>query len=153
MPLVRKMTGFPQCFIKATCSNENHIQRNSYIQWWFQNTTPFYIERKRVGRELNRGETERERGRETECCYKRVAAWAMNLTVVQIFMTARERIIRDLINMNIKILLKNWGGYFSLGTLTFHLSSKLSICHTAMKSFTAQAIGGSGGIRTLDQRQ
>jgi len=77
----------------------------------------------------------------------------MNLTVVQIFMTARERIIRDLINMNIKIFLKNLGGYFSLFTLTFHLSSKLSICHMAIKSFTAQAIGASGGIRTLDQRQ
>jgi hypothetical protein len=96
---------------------------------------------------------ERERGRETECCYKRVAAWAMNLTIVQIFMTARERIIRDLINMNIKILLKSLGGYFSLGTLTFHLSSKLSICHKTIKRFIALAFGASGGIRTLDQRQ
>jgi len=68
-------------------------------------------------------------------------------------MTARERIIRDLINMNIKILLKNLGGYFSLGTLTFHLSSKLSICHMAMKRFIALAFGASGGIRTLDQEQ
>jgi hypothetical protein len=42
-------------------------------------------------------ERERERERETECCCKRVTAWAINLNVGQIFITARERIILDLI--------------------------------------------------------
>ncbi len=46
-------------------------------------------------------ERQRERGRETEHCSKRVVAWAIQLAVGQIFMTARERIIRDLIKMNI----------------------------------------------------
>ncbi len=43
------------------------------------------------GNRLNSGETkrERERERETECCSKRVLAWAINLAVVHIFMTAR----------------------------------------------------------------
>ncbi len=46
-----------------------------------------------MGRELNSGETERERGREAECCRKMVTAWAINLTIGQIFVTARGRII------------------------------------------------------------
>ncbi len=38
----------------------------------------------------------------------------MNLTARQIFITARERIILDLIKMNIKIIYKNLDGcYFS----------------------------------------
>jgi hypothetical protein len=49
----------------------------------------------------------RTTGREVECCGKRVMAWAINLTVGQIFMAASERIIRDLIKMNIKIIFKN----------------------------------------------
>jgi hypothetical protein len=68
--------------------------------------TPFYIEQKRVDRELNSGETEID-GRETECCCGRVMAWAINLTVGQIFIIARKGIILDLIKMNIKIICKN----------------------------------------------
>jgi hypothetical protein len=51
---------------------------------------------------------------------KRVLALALNLTVGQIFTTARERIIRDFIKVDIKIITKNLGGiifrkyYFSL---------------------------------------
>jgi hypothetical protein len=44
-------------------------------------------ERKRLGSRLNSGETERERGRETEHCNKKVSAWAINWTAEQIFMT------------------------------------------------------------------
>jgi len=45
-------------------------------------------------------------------------------------MAARERIIRDLIKMTIKISSKNLDGlFFSLGTLAFHPSNKLLICH------------------------
>ncbi len=72
--------------------------------------TQFYIERKRVGRELNSGETKRERGREVECCSQRVTASAINLPVGQIFMAARERIILGLIKMDIKIIPKNLDG-------------------------------------------
>jgi hypothetical protein len=42
-------------------------------------------------------ERERERERERECCCGQVTAWAINLTVGQIFIPARERIILDLI--------------------------------------------------------
>ncbi len=41
--------------------------------------TGFYIQWKRVGRELNSGETERER--ESECCCEMVAAWEINLAI------------------------------------------------------------------------
>ncbi len=51
-------------------------------------------------------ERQREGERETECCCRRVMAWAINLTVGQIFITARERIILDLIKMSIKIIYK-----------------------------------------------
>ncbi len=61
-------------------------------------------------------ERQRERGRDTEHSYGRVVAWAINLTVGQIFITARERIILDLIKMNIKTIFNNLDGYFSLGT-------------------------------------
>ena len=58
-------------------------------------------------------------------------AWAVNLTVGQIFITARERIILDLIKMNIKIIYKNLDGYyFSLGAVLFHPSIKLLIYTT-----------------------
>ncbi len=57
-----------------------------------------------MGREQDSGETEREKGRETEHCSERVLASAINLTVRQIFTTARERIIRDFIKMDIKII-------------------------------------------------
>jgi hypothetical protein len=77
----------------------------------------FYIERKRVGRELNSGETKRERGREGECCSKRVTASAINLTVRQIFMAARERIILGLIKMNVKIISKNIDRWYCFSVL------------------------------------
>jgi hypothetical protein len=70
----------------------------------FSNTTPSNIEWIRVGRELNSRETERERERETECCCGWVTAWAINCTVGQILIAARERIIQVLIKMNIKII-------------------------------------------------
>ncbi len=41
---------------------------------------------------------------------------AINLTVGHIFIAARERIILDLIKMNIKSIFNNLDGYFSLGT-------------------------------------
>ncbi len=76
-----------------------------------------------VGRELNCGETETEKGREMECCCGWVMAWAINLTVRQIFII---RIIKDLIKMNIKIICKNLDGYyFSLGAVLFYPSVKL----------------------------
>ena len=107
-------------FIRATHSNENHIQRNFFIQWWrFQNTTPFYIEWKRVGRKLNGGETERVRGRETECCCRWVTVWAINLAIGQIFITARERRLLDLIKMKIKIIYKNLDGHYFSGCCAF----------------------------------
>ena len=65
--------------------------------------------------------------RETECCYKRVAARVVNLTVGQIFITARERIILDLIKINIKNIFKSLDVFFSLDTLTIHTSVKLPI--------------------------
>ncbi len=49
--------------------------------------THFYIEQRRVGKEVNSGETEKERGREMECCCGWVTGWAINLTVGQIFIT------------------------------------------------------------------
>jgi hypothetical protein len=55
---------------------------------------------------------ERETERDRKCCYKRVAAWAVNLTVGQIFITARERIIQDVIKMDIKIIFKNLDVFF-----------------------------------------
>ncbi len=54
--------------------------------------TPFYVEGKRVGNRLNSRETDRQRKRECVAA-KWVLAWAINLAVGQIFMTARERII------------------------------------------------------------
>ncbi len=57
-----------------------------------------------MGVEQTSGETERKRVCETEHCQERVAALVINLTVGQIFMIARERIIRDPIKMNIKII-------------------------------------------------
>ncbi len=57
-----------------------------------------------------------------ECCSKRVLAWAINLAITQIFMTARERIILDLIKMNIKIISKNLDGIvFSAGHSDFFI--------------------------------
>ncbi len=74
---------------------------------------------------------ERERDRQTDCCCKRVTEWAINLTVGQIFITARERIILDLIKMNIEIIYKNLDGYyFSLDAVLFHPSNKLPIYTT-----------------------
>ncbi len=61
------------------------------------------MKQKRLGNRLNSGETERE----TERCSKSVLAWAINLTVGQMFMTARDRIIRDFIKIDIKIISKN----------------------------------------------
>jgi hypothetical protein len=57
---------------------------------------------------------ERKRGRVTECCCRRVMAWAINLTIEQMFITARERIILDLIKINIKIICDNLEGYHFL---------------------------------------
>jgi hypothetical protein len=67
-----------------------------------------------VGRELNCGETEKERGKETECCCGWVMVRAINFSVGQIFIAARERIILDLIKINIKIIYKNLDGYYFL---------------------------------------
>jgi hypothetical protein len=50
------------------------------------------------------GEIQRERVCETERCYKRVAAWVINLTVGYVIMIASERIIRGLIKMIIRII-------------------------------------------------
>jgi len=75
-------------------------------------------------------ERQRERGRETaakKCC-KGVMVWAINLTVGQIFITAREKIILALIKMNIKIICNNLDGYFSLGAVLFHPTIKILIC-------------------------
>jgi hypothetical protein len=68
-------------------------------------------------------ERQRERDRQTECCSKRVTAWAINLTVRQIFMAARERIILDLIKMSIKIKSKNLDGIVFLFSWYFDFSS------------------------------
>jgi hypothetical protein len=65
-----------------------------------------------------------------ECCCERDTAWAINLTVGQIFISARERIVLYLIKMNIKIICKNLDGYFSLGAMLFHLTVKLLIYTT-----------------------
>jgi hypothetical protein len=72
-------------------------------------------------------EREIEKERESECCSKRVTVWAINLTVGQIFMAARERIIiLDLIKINIKIS-KNLDGIVFLLSRHFDFSS---ICQT-----------------------
>jgi hypothetical protein len=55
---------------------------------------------------------ERNRERQRECCCRWVIAWAIKLTVGQIFITASERIILDLIKMNIKIIHNNLDGYY-----------------------------------------
>jgi hypothetical protein len=47
----------------------------------------------KVGREQNSEETKRERERQVGCCYKRVTARAINLTIGNIFVTPRARII------------------------------------------------------------
>ncbi len=76
-------------------------------------------------------ERQRERERETECFCGWVTAWAINCTVGQILITARETIILDLIKMNIKIICKNLDGYyFSLGAVLFHPSVKLPMYTT-----------------------
>jgi Ni,Fe-hydrogenase I cytochrome b subunit len=62
------------------------------------------MERKKVGREQTSGETKKERECEMEHYYERVAVWAINLIIGHVFMIARERIIRDIIKMNIKII-------------------------------------------------
>jgi len=105
-------------FVLAIHSNENNIRRNSSIQWWyFQNMTRHYTQWKRVGRELN------SRERAMECCFKQVTAWAINLTVVQIFFTARERIILNLIKMDIKIICQNLEGNCFSMCCTFFIHS------------------------------
>jgi hypothetical protein len=53
----------------------------------------FLYPREKVGREQNSEETKRERERQVECCYKRVTAWAINLTIGNIFVTPRARLI------------------------------------------------------------
>ncbi len=74
---------------------------------------------------------QRNRERETECFCGWVTAWAINCTVGQILITARERIILVPIKMNIKIIFKNLDGdYFSLGAMLFHPSVKLLIYTT-----------------------
>ncbi len=57
-----------------------------------------------MGVEQTSGETERKRVCEAEYCQERVTGWVLNLTDGQVFMIARERIIRDPIKMNIKII-------------------------------------------------
>jgi hypothetical protein len=58
----------------------------------------FYIQQKRGAKSKL---SERQTNRETERSCERVAVWAINLTVGQIFITARERIIIGLIKMDI----------------------------------------------------
>ncbi len=48
-----------------------------------------------VGREQDSGETEKERGREAEHCWKREMAWAINLIVRENIYGRSGRIIRD----------------------------------------------------------
>jgi hypothetical protein len=74
----------------------------------------FLCEKEKGGVRLNSRESGGEREREMECCSKRVLAWAIKVAVGQIFMTARERIIQDLIKMNIKIISKNLDGIIFL---------------------------------------
>jgi hypothetical protein len=57
---------------------------------------------------------EREQGGETECCCGLVTVWAINFTFGLIFITGRERIILDVIKINIKIIYKNLDGYYFL---------------------------------------
>ncbi len=90
--------------------------------------TEFYIQRKRVGRELNSRETKRERGRETECCCKRVAAWTLNLTVGENIYDGQRMIILDLIKMNIYIIYKNLDGYSFLLLLCFSIQPSNCQC-------------------------
>ncbi len=83
-----------------------------------------------MGRELKSGETEREQGRETECCSKRVTVSAINKSIGQLFMAARVRIILGLIKMNIKIISMNLDGIvFMFSRHTAFSSIKLPICH------------------------
>jgi hypothetical protein len=87
-------------------------------------------------------ETETER--ETECCSKRVTTWAINLTIGQIFMAARERIILDLIKINIKIsknldgivFLLSWYYDFSSICQTTDMSHVSSFCRKLRPGFT-----------------
>jgi len=79
----------------------------------FSEHDTFLYSTEKVDRELNSGETEREREREGERAS--VAAnglWAITLTIRQIFITARLNIILDLIKMNIKIIHNNLDGYY-----------------------------------------
>ncbi len=94
-----------------------------------QNT--FLYSTKNCGRELNWGETERERGRETEFCCEWVTAWAINLTVVQIFIAVRERIILG--KMNIKIFYKKFDGYYFSRCCAFSSNCQTTNIHHSIK--------------------
>jgi hypothetical protein len=103
-----------------TTFSEIHLFNDDLFCAWY-----IFIFNRKGWAESKLAERQKERGRETKHSYKRVAAWAMNLTIGQIFITARERIILGLIKMNIKIIFKNLEGYFSLGAVPFHPAIKL----------------------------
>jgi len=59
------------------------------------NTTGLNTERKVVGKEPDSEETKRERGREVECCCKRVMASVIKLAVGENIYDRYRRIILD----------------------------------------------------------
>jgi len=69
-----------------------------------------YTTKSREERARYRRDRERGKEREMEHCSERVLASAINLTVGQMFMTAKERIIGYFIKMEINIISKNLGG-------------------------------------------
>ncbi len=103
-----------------TTFSEIHLFNDDLFCAWY-----IFIFNRKGWAESKLVERQKERGRETKHSYERVAAWAINLTIEQIFITARERIILDLIKTNIKIIFKNLDGYLSLGAVPFHPAIKL----------------------------
>jgi len=89
-----------------------------------------------VRREQDSREIEGERVCVCKHCCKRVLASAINLTIGQIFMTARERIILDLSrwrqSLSLMILVALFLVSFSSAvfTWTFHSTDKSPMCHT-----------------------
>jgi hypothetical protein len=68
-----------------------------------------------------------------EFCCDRVMVWAINLTVVQIFIAVRERIILGLIKMNNKIIYKKLDGYYFSRCSAFSSNCQTTNIHHSIK--------------------
>ncbi len=114
--------------------SENYVCWNVFINWWSLWTRyNLYMKLKRVGREPNSGENERERERETVRCCRRVTGWINNLTIGQvIYQGQRKDNLRLYQDGNKAYPYNFWWTNVSLCAMSFHPFDKPAIYHTIL---------------------